>query len=285
MEIKSLRNISFEKIYKSFSNAFENYEIQLNKDQLKTMLNRRGFNPELSFAAFKGENIVAFTFNGVGLFNGKKTAYDTGTGTVKEFRGKGLATEIFKYSIPFLRNVNVEQYLLEVLQHNLKAVSVYKNLGFETSRELNYFVQKNEEVHLKNSNSDYLYVVRRTELSICESMAGFCDFSPSWQNSFDAIERKPDDFIMLGAFIENKPAGYCIFEPGSGDVTQIAVDKQHRRKGVATLLLGEALKLNRYNSVKIINAQANCNAVTEFLKSNNIPVKGRQFEMILPLSA
>lgn len=57
------------------------------------MLKRRGFNPDLSFAAFDGSEIDAFILNGIGDFNGLPTAYDIGTGTRKEYRGKGWATE------------------------------------------------------------------------------------------------------------------------------------------------------------------------------------------------
>ena len=124
MEIKSLGKTDFRTIFAAFSNAFADYDIQLNADELKTMWKRRGFNSDLSFAAFEGENIVAFTLNGIGCFNGIKMAYDTGTGTLKEYRGQGLATKIFEYSIPFLKEANINHYLLEVLQHNTKAVSV-----------------------------------------------------------------------------------------------------------------------------------------------------------------
>ena len=48
------------------------------------MWKRRGFNPDLSFAAFEKNDIVAFTLNGVGNFNGRKMAYDTGTGTLPQ---------------------------------------------------------------------------------------------------------------------------------------------------------------------------------------------------------
>lgn len=57
-----------------------------------------------------------------------------------------MATEVFKYSIPYLKETGIKQYLLEVLQHNTKAVSVYRNLGFEVIREFNYFMAENEEV-------------------------------------------------------------------------------------------------------------------------------------------
>lgn len=95
MEIKSLGKTDFDIVFEAFNRAFADYEIQLNKEQLQMMLKRRGFDPELSFAAFEKGGIVAFTFNGIGNFGGMPTAYDTGTGTLKEYRGKGLATEVF----------------------------------------------------------------------------------------------------------------------------------------------------------------------------------------------
>jgi len=146
MEIKSLEKTNFETIAKACIQAFADYEIQLNAEELEIMWKRRGFNPDLSFAAFEGENIVAYTLNGIGYFNGIKMAYDTGTATLKEYRGQGLATKIFEYSIPRLKAANINHYLLEVLQHNTKAVSVYRKIGFEVTREFNYFIWKNEEM-------------------------------------------------------------------------------------------------------------------------------------------
>lgn len=102
MEIKSLDKTDFETLFKAFSNAFADYDFQISAEELRAMLKRRGFNPDLSFAAFEGENIVSFTLNGIGNYNGIKMAYDTGTGTLKEYRGQGLAAIIFEYSIPYL---------------------------------------------------------------------------------------------------------------------------------------------------------------------------------------
>ncbi len=53
MEIKSLGKTGFETIIKAFSQAFADYDIQLNAGELKTMWKRRGFNPDLSFAALQ----------------------------------------------------------------------------------------------------------------------------------------------------------------------------------------------------------------------------------------
>jgi hypothetical protein len=102
IQIKSLKGIHFDRIFKAFNAAFQDYEIQLDKAELQSMLERRGFVSDLSFAVFNDDEIVAFTLNGIGTFNSMETAYDTGTGTgtIEEFRGQGLASQIFEYSIP-----------------------------------------------------------------------------------------------------------------------------------------------------------------------------------------
>ena len=279
MQIKPLTTTTFGTIFQAFSQAFSDYELQLNELQLQTMLRRRGFNPDLSFAAFDGDAIVSFTLNGVGNFNGIPTAYDTGTGTLKEHRGKGLATEIFEYSIPYLKEAGVRQYLLEVLQHNTKAISVYQNLGFETTREFNYFVRKNEEVNLNIKTAPFPYSIQQIDVLTFDFIPDFWDFHPSWQNSCESIRRVAGDFVGLGAFADRKLVGYCVLEPIAGDITQIAVDRQHRREGIATRLLHEAIRLNKNDAIKILNTDVTCHSITNFLKSKNIVVTGKQFEM------
>jgi len=279
MEIKSLKNVSFDVIFEGFSQAFAKYDMQLNKEELLIMINRRGFVAELSFGAFVNDKMVSFTFNGIGSFNGLKTAYDTGTGTIEEYRGQGLASKIFAYSVPFLKKQGITQYLLEVLQHNTKAVSVYSKAGFKVSREFNYFVEEQKNIKFYSKAVSNAYSIKQTELNQ-KLMTEFFDFNPSWQNSFDAILRKPDDFKVIGAFKEQELIGYCVFEPNSGDVTQIAVNKEHRRKGIGTNLLKEAIKLNLHDSVKLINSEIDCESINEFLKSNSMLQKGKQFEMI-----
>ncbi|MDP3462296.1 MAG: GNAT family N-acetyltransferase [Bacteroidales bacterium] len=280
MEIKSLENLAFEAIFLAFSKAFADYDLQLNANELKTMCTRRGFIPALSFAAFEGEKIVSFTLNGIGNFNGMKTAYDAGTGTLKEYRGQGLASKIFAYSIPYLKEADVNQYLLEVLQHNTKAVSVYQKIGFEVSREFHYFVWKNEDLKNDIKSVDPAYSVVPFNMDAYDSVSGFWDFYPSWQNSFESIQRAKEDFINLGVFAGKKLIGYCVFEPNSGDITQLAVDKEHRRKGVASLLLHELGKYNQNIKTKLINTDIHCSSITAFLKAKNIEITGKQFEML-----
>lgn len=104
MEIRNLEHTDFETIFHGFKKAFADYEIHFEKEEVRSMLKRRGYNPQLSFAAFDNDEIVAFTLNGTGTFNGVLTAYDTGTGTIKQYRGQSIAGKIFTHSSLFSRN-------------------------------------------------------------------------------------------------------------------------------------------------------------------------------------
>lgn len=61
MEIRNLEHTDFETIFHGFKKAFADYEIHFEKEEVRSMLKRRGYNPQLSFAAFDNDEIVAFT--------------------------------------------------------------------------------------------------------------------------------------------------------------------------------------------------------------------------------
>lgn len=85
--------------------------------------------------------------------------------------------------------------------------------------------------------------------------------------------------ICLTASVGSDIVGYCVFEPAFGDLTQIAVAPSFRRKGIASLLLKEMLRMNDADTIKVLNVDAPCCAMTSFLRSKNIHITNKQFEM------
>ena len=285
MDIRNLENIDFDTLFEGFSNAFSDYAIHFDKDEVQSMLIRRGYVPNLSFAAFEEGKIVAFTLNGIGMFNGIRTAYDTGTGTVKDYRGCGLAGEIFRYSLPFLSQAGISQYLLEVLQNNHKAITVYRRMKFDTTREFDCF--KQSIAGIDNHHSIRQCANLRIELidtATVRQAQSFCDFYPSWQNSIESIERGASELTCIGAFYLDELVGFCVFDRKSGDLTQIAVRKENRKQGVASRLLSEVIKQMSTDFVKVINVPSDNPSLPAFLKSKNIPLMNKQFEMVKDLT-
>ena len=237
--IHSLESVSFKDLYAAFSSAFKDYDFSLNADELRRMLDRRGYNPQLSFGAFFEGRLISFVFNGTGMYNNILTAYDTGTGTVPSFRGLHLTQKIFTFSLELIYQQGVRQYVLEVLQHNHKAIKIYRKLGFETQRNFNYYSAKLSDIVPVLQVNHTACRILPSDLKNCLNQTAWFDFHPSWQNDRASLERGIDNLDILGAYEREELVGFVIFEPASGDISSLAVAKDYRRKGIggkATLL-------------------------------------------------
>ena len=286
MIINPLSNISLEEIYKTFVEAFSDYHVKftLSFDDFLFMMNRRGMNRDLSFGAFENERLLGFTLNGIGLWNGFLTAYDTGTGIIPDYRKKGLAKRIFQESLPVLRQNNIKQYLLEVLKQNKVAYELYIKLGFEVSREFDYYVFK------KNDIKNYAFAKCPNKIRIEETdeidwakAISFFDFEPSWQNSLEAIKRSFDSYFRIAAYKNDDLVGFGFLQKSNGDIPQIAVNKDFRRKGIGSAIFRKLIDINQIENFQIINTEKTDIGMKKFLEHFNIFPSGGQYEMILKL--
>lgn len=285
INIRSLKGVPFEVVAEAFLNAFADYGMTLDEESLAAMLRRRGAKMELSFAAFDDEGrIVSFILNGIGNHGGRATAYDTGTGTIKEYRGQGLTDRIFSYSLTHLKQAGIENYLLEVLTHNTPAVKIYSRQGFETVRRLDCYTADNQQALdslADKANRDI--EIREMAVDEAQRCTSFIDFTPSWQNSFDSVRRNPEAFTCLIAYSGGIPVGMGISETAYGDITQVAVDPTHRRKGIGSRLLSELIGRNRIDRAKVLNVDHSCEAMGEFLCRSGFTLSCDQYEMCKPL--
>ena len=281
IEIRSLAGISFDEIAQAFLEAFSDYDIKLDRESLFAMLKRRGARMDLSFAAFHGQRIVSFIINGIGTFAGSATAYDTGTGTVKEFRGLGLTDRILNHSFDVLESAGITTYLLEVLEHNAPAVRIYTRQGFAIEREFGCYTGEVAAItgRLSCRVSENLRIERSTVDEI-ERYASFMDFMPSWQNSLDSVRRNPDAFLCLTANVGDVVVGWGVSETAYGDITLLAVDGAYRRQGVGSRLLLELVSASVPDRVKVLNVDDSCECMKSFVENSGLELSCRQYEMM-----
>lgn len=285
ISIKQLNAIRVETVYDTFAKAFSDYvePFNLTFQQFKYMIERRGCNLNLSFGAFDDDELVGFTLNGIGVWNGQLTAYDTGTGIIKEFRKQGIASKMFNESLPVLRNNHITRYLLEVIHTNKPAFDLYKKSGFEVTREFDYYISSKDKIEIQESKLNKEFHIKEIDNPNWAQFKTFWDFEPSWQNSIDSINRKLDHFKILGIFDKNHIAGYGIIEKDTGDIPQLGIDKKYRRKGLASTLLHHLLQHSKSGEFKFINTCASYDPFKKFAYSINLPPGIGQYEMLLEL--
>lgn len=277
-EIKTLEGWSEGQLIDMFLEAFSDYATSFSKDQLRSIFKFRGFDQSLSFGAFDGNRPAAFVFNGIGTHNGVATAYDSGTGTLPDYRGKGLIQDILAFGDKYLRCHGIKQYLLEVLCDNAPAIHIYQKSGFKIKREFRCFSQNISDIRLGNITAER-WKICRADADILPYIAEFTDYDPSWQNSTESLERGGDDVTYLAAYDNNRAVGVIAINPRQGDLMSLAVHPSFRNRGIGSRLFEKAVDIVETDRVKMLNVNSRCTSLITFLEHRDITPTVTQFEM------
>lgn len=137
LTFNTIEDVALEEIVKIFVQSFVNYyvvmptETKFWKKRWKT--NRVRY--DLSIGTFDDEgNLIGFMIIGVDYRNGKKVAFNAGTGVVPEFRGQKLVKRMYQYAIPLFKKNGIEEMALEVINKNIKAIKAYQSVGFKIEK-------------------------------------------------------------------------------------------------------------------------------------------------------
>jgi len=272
MFYRLLTAADFSSLYACFLEAFSDYavDMRLTEQQFAKRLTRDGVQLEISVGAFDDERMIGFYMNGLGEWQGKLTAYDSGTGIVPEYRGRRVAQELFAFLVSRLKERGVSQYLLEVLTSNERAVALYRKLGFV---EVRRFAVLRSEQALEPLEGVELRRIEKPDWKLFQS---FWDGYPSWQNSIEAVERIPNEILIMGAYVDGVCVGYgAVFRP-AGNLMQLAVARSHRRKGIGSRLLRA---LSADETLKVNNIDEELKGTLAFFEANGFKVVMEQFEM------
>lgn len=271
----------FHTVQQTLLQAYSDYFVpfQLSEAQFENHITQNAVDLKLSVGAFIDSEMVAFTLNGFGIWNGKKTAYDAGTGVIPSYRSKGIGSQMFEFMIPKLKEIGYEQILLEVISHNEKAVRLYRKLGFEETRKLISCDRKKPDSFTpKAQNGIKIREMKTLDWNLLKT---FWDGTTSWQYSAESIERSLVKKIIFGAYAGEKCVGFGIVSPRKGFIWQIAVDRNYRRKGIASSILAEMeRKIGDDKKLRVSNVDLNLNGTIAFLQKTGFEETLSQFEMI-----
>lgn len=277
---KILDKTGIEILHKAFVDAFSDYQVKIDLPfwKFKQMLQRRGYVPEMSIGAFENERLVGFVLNGFRNWNGKSTVYDLGTGVIGDYRRQGITSNMLLNIKEVLKEKQVEQYLLEVIKSNTSAVQLYKKQGFEAQREFSCF-----QLDKNKYNSITTCKVEHVDRINLEQLTGFWDFRPSWQNSIDSINALPEAFVYSIVQLDNTIVGYGIIDKKTGDIPQIAVNKDYRGRGIAKSIVTDMINNTESNKISVINVDDQSKSTKDFLLKLGFEYSVGQYEMLLKI--
>jgi len=280
---RTLESVDTKVLHRVFTLAFSDYSVQVDMpmDKFMSLLKRNGFAPALSAAAFSGDIPAGFIINGFRIRDGKKTIYDSGTGVIPAYRHQGLTTGMFAFLSEHLKASGVQQYLLEVIQSNLPAYGLYSKLGFGVLRELScYRAGKAGLVLPVKQDVEFTADMRFLEDA---KIPSFWDFRPSWQNSVDSAKSGAGDCIAAIIRLSGEIAGYGIIDQTTGSFYQLAVEKQHRGKGIGAGLLNALIQKSKSDKLSFLNVYSGCDSMCGFLEKHGFRLEVKQYEMIRKL--
>jgi predicted GNAT superfamily acetyltransferase len=98
-DYRFLNDSDFNSLHNCFLEAFSDYSVnmQMTEEQYRARLVHNGVRLDSSVGAFEANEMIGFTINGIGTWQEKQTVYDAGTGVVPQYRGKGVAKDLFNF--------------------------------------------------------------------------------------------------------------------------------------------------------------------------------------------
>jgi ribosomal protein S18 acetylase RimI-like enzyme len=230
-----LNNTPVDSLHQAFLGAFADYQVdmRMSLEDFEFRLRRDGVDTAVSVGGFDADQLVGFCLNGTGTWQDEATVYDAGTGVLPQYRGQGLASEMFRFMNPHLKERGFSRYLLEVLTSNEPAVNLYRRLGFEETRRLAVFRRTSSFSYPTDATAQ----IHQAKVPNWNLYQTFWTGYPSWQHSIAAVQRVADTTAVLECHMDHQCVGYGVISKTSGLLSQLAVDKNYRRRGVASMLL------------------------------------------------
>ena len=163
---KKLFECTIEDIVIAWNKGFEGYFVQMDMTAelfFNRMVNE-GLSLNHSIVAFDREEPIAIVLNGFRMIEGKKTAWNGGTGIAAEYRGKGVSNLLMEEVLKIYAEEDIEMATLEAIKENERAISLYEKFGYSITDSL-VFLSGSPEEKLPCNNSIQTKTIRPEQLA------------------------------------------------------------------------------------------------------------------------
>lgn len=138
MKIKRLSECTLTEAVQAWNEGFKGYfaDVSTTLDRFVSRMGKEDLSSELSIVAFLENRPVGFVLNGFRVIDGKKVAWNGGTGVIPEYRGQGVGKKLMEAVLDLYQQEKVELATLEAISANERAISLYQAMGYQVTDRL-----------------------------------------------------------------------------------------------------------------------------------------------------
>ena len=268
MEYKYLTEISLETVQQCMQESFADYQLDMSYMTAEVMKHRNTIcrnSPEYSVGAFDKDRMVGFLNVGIDHFNNELLAFDGGTGVVKEYRGQGVAGEMFAKSVEAIKQCGINKFTLEVLQSNKAAIKAYEKEGFSITRNLKCYDIATSDYRGNIQELDGVEI-KRISVNELEKYWHFIEFPVSWEHMLSGLKSVEMEIIINAAFQKNECIGFIVYTPYMCWITGIGIKQGYSdNMSLVDFMIG-----NLFDNLKPLRPKISVNNLMEEDKLNGI---------------
>lgn len=279
LHYRTLTKDDLAQMHRSFVEAFSSYQVSMKMSREAfedRMLFKLNINFDLSPGVFSGDKLVGFIFQTINEYEGKVAAYNGGTGVIPGYVGNGLTAKLYDFITPALLANGVEKCVLEVLTDNEQAINAYSKAGFEKTKTFQCLMLKDGV--LKRNENESFDIKQVSDFSM-EEYSSICEISAGMLDQLSQVKYHLNKESILEYRKEGVLIGYAIFQPINGRITQLAVSKVHRRRGIATALIKYAHRLSESKTLSVLNLETKEEGMIQFFEKLGFIRDLQQYEM------
>jgi ribosomal protein S18 acetylase RimI-like enzyme len=188
---------------------------------------------------------------------------------------------MFDWMIPMFTDEGFEQFLLEVITTNDPAIRLYEQLGFHRTREL-LLLESEPTIDLGREPTvdvEIREIHRHENIPVRIVLGREAVLAEQRRSS----RTQRSDEASVRCVRRWRCVGYIVFSSGMGRLAQIAVHRDHRRKGIGTRLLLEMQKDSTEQNLQVINLDESMTESVVFFQNRGFKKVLGQYEMLMEL--
>ncbi|NOU87485.1 GNAT family N-acetyltransferase [Paenibacillus sp. LMG 31460] len=197
---------------KGFEGYFLNSTLSLDKFLARTV--SEGLSLEHSLVVYENSDPFGFVMNGFRVIEGRKVAWNGGTGISPDHRGKGIGKILMERNLQLYREQGVDIAFLEALIQNKAAIKLYQSVGYGITEQL-ICLQHTEDLDasLLQPNTSSGYVTRRGLPVEVKGLSFYRQLS-AWQTQWASMK---DGESIIISDDGDEVIGYALFKRVFGE--------------------------------------------------------------------